>query len=212
MTKLTGDNTPKCRRFIRNPRHGAAIQPRGARKQTGPELSSLAKISQNIRYCVCIERPFNNVVSTIMNLHRSDPRRCCAALPLPRREPRAGRCPLPLLPHRPRNHAEDVQLSVWSNESMMSEAFSGFYLSDLDMACARITTTCGPCCLCWRFRGLRTTARCGTSTRRCGGQGGSGALHPSPLRGCAALADQLQPWGRMEGAHQQVHRGHSAQR
>jgi phenylpropionate dioxygenase-like ring-hydroxylating dioxygenase large terminal subunit len=28
--------------------------------------------------------------------------------------------------------AEDVQLSVWSNESMMSEAFSGFYLSDLE--------------------------------------------------------------------------------
>lgn len=28
--------------------------------------------------------------------------------------------------------AEDVQLSVWSNESMMSEAFGGFYLSDLE--------------------------------------------------------------------------------
>lgn len=28
--------------------------------------------------------------------------------------------------------AEDVQLSVWSNESMLSEAFSGFYLSDLE--------------------------------------------------------------------------------
>jgi hypothetical protein len=28
--------------------------------------------------------------------------------------------------------AEDVQLSVWSNESMMSKAFSGFYLSDLE--------------------------------------------------------------------------------
>jgi phenylpropionate dioxygenase-like ring-hydroxylating dioxygenase large terminal subunit len=28
--------------------------------------------------------------------------------------------------------SEDVQLSVWSNESMMSEAFSGFYLSDLE--------------------------------------------------------------------------------
>jgi phenylpropionate dioxygenase-like ring-hydroxylating dioxygenase large terminal subunit len=28
--------------------------------------------------------------------------------------------------------SEDVQLSVWSNESMMSEAFSSFYLSDLE--------------------------------------------------------------------------------
>ena len=28
--------------------------------------------------------------------------------------------------------AEDVQLSVWSNESMLSDAFSGFYLSDLE--------------------------------------------------------------------------------
>ncbi len=28
--------------------------------------------------------------------------------------------------------AEDVQLSVWSNESMVSEAFGGFYLSDLE--------------------------------------------------------------------------------
>ena len=28
--------------------------------------------------------------------------------------------------------AEDVQLSVWSNESMLSEAFEGFYLSDLE--------------------------------------------------------------------------------
>ena len=28
--------------------------------------------------------------------------------------------------------AEDVQLSVWSNESMQSEAFGGFYLSDLE--------------------------------------------------------------------------------
>lgn len=28
--------------------------------------------------------------------------------------------------------AEDVQLSVWSNESMQSEAFAGFYLSDLE--------------------------------------------------------------------------------
>ena len=27
---------------------------------------------------------------------------------------------------------EDVQLSVWSNESMLSKAFSGFYLSDLE--------------------------------------------------------------------------------
>jgi len=28
--------------------------------------------------------------------------------------------------------SEDVQLSVWSNESMLSEAFAGFYLSDLE--------------------------------------------------------------------------------
>ena len=28
--------------------------------------------------------------------------------------------------------AEDVQLTVWSNESMQSEAFDGFYLSDLE--------------------------------------------------------------------------------
>jgi phenylpropionate dioxygenase-like ring-hydroxylating dioxygenase large terminal subunit len=28
--------------------------------------------------------------------------------------------------------AEDVQLSIWSNESMLSEAFAGFYLSDLE--------------------------------------------------------------------------------
>ncbi|MBL8584241.1 MAG: aromatic ring-hydroxylating dioxygenase subunit alpha [Rhizobiaceae bacterium] len=28
--------------------------------------------------------------------------------------------------------AEDVQLSVWSNESMLSDAFGGFYLSDLE--------------------------------------------------------------------------------
>jgi phenylpropionate dioxygenase-like ring-hydroxylating dioxygenase large terminal subunit len=28
--------------------------------------------------------------------------------------------------------AEDVQLSVWSNESMLSDAFEGFYLSDLE--------------------------------------------------------------------------------
>lgn len=28
--------------------------------------------------------------------------------------------------------AEDVQLTVWSNESMLSDAFSGFYLSDLE--------------------------------------------------------------------------------
>lgn len=28
--------------------------------------------------------------------------------------------------------AEDVQLSVWSNESMVSESFGGFYLSDLE--------------------------------------------------------------------------------
>ncbi|WP_019172301.1 aromatic ring-hydroxylating oxygenase subunit alpha [Pseudaminobacter salicylatoxidans] len=28
--------------------------------------------------------------------------------------------------------SEDVQLSVWSNESMLSEAFGGFYLSDLE--------------------------------------------------------------------------------
>src|SRR5690606_26168892 len=28
--------------------------------------------------------------------------------------------------------AEDVQLSVWSNESMLSEAFAGFFLSDLE--------------------------------------------------------------------------------
>ena len=28
--------------------------------------------------------------------------------------------------------AEDVQLSVWSNESMLSDAFQGFYLSDLE--------------------------------------------------------------------------------
>jgi phenylpropionate dioxygenase-like ring-hydroxylating dioxygenase large terminal subunit len=28
--------------------------------------------------------------------------------------------------------AEDVQLSVWSNESMLSDAFSGFFLSDLE--------------------------------------------------------------------------------
>jgi len=28
--------------------------------------------------------------------------------------------------------AEDVQLSVWSNESMLSQAFGGFYLSDLE--------------------------------------------------------------------------------
>jgi phenylpropionate dioxygenase-like ring-hydroxylating dioxygenase large terminal subunit len=28
--------------------------------------------------------------------------------------------------------AEDVQLSIWSNESMLSEAFTGFYLSDLE--------------------------------------------------------------------------------
>ncbi len=28
--------------------------------------------------------------------------------------------------------SEDVQLSVWSNESMMSDAFPGFYLSDLE--------------------------------------------------------------------------------
>jgi phenylpropionate dioxygenase-like ring-hydroxylating dioxygenase large terminal subunit len=28
--------------------------------------------------------------------------------------------------------AEDVQLSVWSNESMLSEAFGGFFLSDLE--------------------------------------------------------------------------------
>ncbi|GLS31165.1 Phenylpropionate dioxygenase, large terminal subunit [Mesorhizobium albiziae] len=27
---------------------------------------------------------------------------------------------------------EDVQLTIWSNESMLSEAFSGFYLSDLE--------------------------------------------------------------------------------
>jgi len=28
--------------------------------------------------------------------------------------------------------AEDVQLTIWSNESMLSEAFGGFYLSDLE--------------------------------------------------------------------------------
>jgi phenylpropionate dioxygenase-like ring-hydroxylating dioxygenase large terminal subunit len=28
--------------------------------------------------------------------------------------------------------AEDIQLSVWSNESMRSDAFAGFYLSDLE--------------------------------------------------------------------------------
>ena len=28
--------------------------------------------------------------------------------------------------------SEDVQLSVWSNESMLSQAFEGFYLSDLE--------------------------------------------------------------------------------
>lgn len=28
--------------------------------------------------------------------------------------------------------AEDVQLTIWSNESMLSEAFSGFFLSDLE--------------------------------------------------------------------------------
>ena len=28
--------------------------------------------------------------------------------------------------------AEDVQLSVWSNESMLSQSFAGFYLSDLE--------------------------------------------------------------------------------
>jgi phenylpropionate dioxygenase-like ring-hydroxylating dioxygenase large terminal subunit len=28
--------------------------------------------------------------------------------------------------------SEDVQLSVWSNESMMSDSFPGFYLSDLE--------------------------------------------------------------------------------
>jgi len=28
--------------------------------------------------------------------------------------------------------AEDVQLTIWSNESMLSKAFSGFYLSDLE--------------------------------------------------------------------------------
>ncbi len=28
--------------------------------------------------------------------------------------------------------AEDVQLTIWSNESMLSDAFSGFYLSDLE--------------------------------------------------------------------------------
>jgi phenylpropionate dioxygenase-like ring-hydroxylating dioxygenase large terminal subunit len=28
--------------------------------------------------------------------------------------------------------AEDVQLTVWSNESMLSKAFGGFYLSDLE--------------------------------------------------------------------------------
>ncbi len=28
--------------------------------------------------------------------------------------------------------AEDVQLSVWSNESMVSDSFGGFYLSDLE--------------------------------------------------------------------------------
>ncbi|PSJ56809.1 aromatic ring-hydroxylating oxygenase subunit alpha [Kumtagia ephedrae] len=28
--------------------------------------------------------------------------------------------------------AEDIQLTVWSNESMLSDAFSGFYLSDLE--------------------------------------------------------------------------------
>ena len=27
---------------------------------------------------------------------------------------------------------EDVQLTVWSNKSMLSEAFEGFYLSDLE--------------------------------------------------------------------------------
>ena len=28
--------------------------------------------------------------------------------------------------------AEDVQLTVWSNKSMLSDAFAGFYLSDLE--------------------------------------------------------------------------------
>jgi phenylpropionate dioxygenase-like ring-hydroxylating dioxygenase large terminal subunit len=28
--------------------------------------------------------------------------------------------------------AEDVQLTIWSNESMLSKAFAGFYLSDLE--------------------------------------------------------------------------------
>ena len=28
--------------------------------------------------------------------------------------------------------AEDVQLTIWSNEAMLSKAFKGFYLSDLE--------------------------------------------------------------------------------
>ena len=55
-------------------------------------------------------------------------------LPLRRRDSRPqGRRALSLALRIDRETtSEDVQLTVWSNESMLSDAFAGFYLSDLE--------------------------------------------------------------------------------
>jgi hypothetical protein len=56
------------------------------------------------------------------------------------------------------------------------------------------------------------------SSESCPSSGHSRPLFIADVRAAAdrrpagARADQLQPWGRVEGAHQQVHRDHSAQR
>ena len=63
--------------------------------------------------------------------------------------------------------AEDVQLSVWSNESMLSDAFSGFYLSDLKYG---VRTHHDHLRALIPVSGLLRRPRkriCGTSTRQC---------------------------------------------
>ena len=41
---------------------------------------------------------------------------------------------------------EDVQLTIWSNESMKSTAFDGFHLSDLELGVKATTTMCATPC------------------------------------------------------------------
>ena len=79
-------------------------------------------------------------------------RRCCAARSTATRDESREQAAARYLAYRIDRDtmAEDVQLSVWSNESMLSRSLRAASICPTsNMACAPTTTICASCCRCW---------------------------------------------------------------